>query len=385
MAKDYYEILGVTKSASADEIKKAYRKLAIKYHPDKNPGNKEAEEKFKEVSQAYEVLSDASKRAQYDQFGHDAFSRGGAGGGTSNAHAQDIFNQFFSQFGGGGGGGSIFDDLFGGGFGGGGRSRQRSNAVDGNDLRYDLQIDFTDAVFGTTRKITINKMVVCDDCNGSGCEPNSTKSTCKQCGGSGQVIASQGFFSVRQPCPVCRGTGEIIEKPCKKCRGTGQMAAEKTLQINVPPGVDNGSRLRYAREGEPGLRGGSNGDLYVFIQVTPSDVFEREGNDLLVRVPIDLKLAAAGGIIEVPTVSGKTKMRVPAGTRSGSVHRIKSKGMPSLRGGGRGDLHVQLNVEVPKNLDSRQLKKLEEFFETLTEKNRPEQTEFQRRAAQFMK
>ncbi|MEG2075092.1 MAG: DnaJ C-terminal domain-containing protein, partial [Victivallaceae bacterium] len=223
---------------------------------------------------------------------------------------------------------SIFDDLFGGGFGGGGgRSRQRSNAVDGNDLRYDLQIDFTDAVFGTTRKITINKMVVCEDCKGSGCEPNSSKSTCKQCGGSGQVIASQGFFSVRQPCPVCRGTGEIIEKPCKKCRGTGQVAAEKSLQINVPPGVDNGSRLRYAREGEPGMRGGSNGDLYVFIQVTPSDIFEREGNDLLVRIPVDFNLATAGGIIEVPTVSGKTKMRIPAGTRSGSVHRIKGKGI----------------------------------------------------------
>ena len=381
MAKDYYQTLEVSKTASADEIKKAYRKLAIKYHPDKNPGNKEAEERFKEISQAYEVLSDPEKRRQYDQFGHDAYTqRGGGGGGNySYQQAQDIFSQFF---GGGGGGGFSFEDLF-----GGGRSRRANpNAsVPGDDLRYDLEIDFEEAMYGTEKTINIPRMAECPDCHGSGCEAGTGRKTCPRCGGSGSQVMSQGFFSVRQPCPTCQGTGQIIEKPCRKCRGQGRVREEKPLPVRIPPGVDNGNQLRIAGKGGAGLRGGQPGDLYIFIHVRSSSVFEREGDDLLCEVPIPFAVAVAGGVVEVPTISGRAKLKIPAGTQSGSVLRLKGKGAPSLRGGARGNLHLRILVESPVGLNSEQLKLLEAFNASLTVKNNPRQNNYRANAGKFLR
>ena len=288
MSKDYYEILGVAKTATAEEIKKAYRKLAIKYHPDRNPGDTAAEEKFKEISNAYEVLSDSSKRQRYDQLGHEAFTSSGGqgfggfgGGGGGFRDPMDIFSQFF---GGGGGGGSFsFEDLF-----GGGRRRHDPNAPQaGNDLRCDIDIAFEDAVFGATREITVVKSADCSSCSGSGCAPGTSKKTCSRCGGSGQVTVSQGFFAMQQTCPNCRGTGQVIDKPCSSCRGTGRQQVEKKLPVRIPPGVDNGDRLRVSGEGEGGVRGDRAGDLYVIIHVRESKVFEREGVDLYTRLPID--------------------------------------------------------------------------------------------------
>lgn len=381
MAQDYYQMLGVEKGASADEIKKAYRKLAIKYHPDKNPGNKEAEEKFKEVSLAYEVLSDEEKRRQYDQFGHDAYTSNARGGGAGSAdyrHAQDIFSQFF------GGGGGSFEDLF-GGFGGGGSRRSYNGPIDGNDLRYDLEIDFEDAVYGADKKITMPRLVDCPDCSGSGCEPGSGKKRCTHCGGTGQQTISQGFFSMRQPCAACGGTGEIIEKPCKRCRGRGRIQVEKSFQLHIQPGVDTGSRLRVPGKGEAGLRGGSAGDLYVFITVRPNDIFERSGNDLLCELPVPVAACVLGGIVDVPTISGKTKMRIPAGTQCGSLLRLKGKGMPSLRGGARGDLHIRVMCETPVELSKEQQELLEKFNQTLSEKNQPRQKAYTERAKRFLR
>ena len=382
MAKDYYEILGVAKTATPEEIKKAYRKLAVKYHPDKNPGDKSAEEKFKEVSQAYEVLSDAGKRAQYDQFGHEAYTSSGGhgpGGGYSGADPFDIFSQVF----GGGGGGFNFEDLFGGGHS---RRRQSPNgAVDGADLRYDMEINFEDAVYGADRKIVIPRLVGCDACNGSGCEPGSGRKTCPKCGGSGQVAMSQGFFSIRQACPTCRGTGQIVEKPCKKCRGEGRVRVEKTLQIHIPPGVDTGSRLRVAGEGESGVRGGRNGDLYVVIHVRAHEIFHREGNDVICELPVSYSVATLGGVVEVPTVSGVAKMKVPAGTQTRTIVRMRGKGMPALRGGERGDMHVRIFVEVPAGLNREQQQLLEQFEASLkADKNYPLKSEFLNKAKRFM-
>lgn len=379
MASDYYQTLGVERSASADEIKKAYRKLALKYHPDRNPGDKTAEEKFKEVSTAYEVLSDPQKRAQYDQFGHEAYtSAGGAGaGGADFRHAQDIFSQFF----GGGGGGFSFEDLFGGG---GGR-RSGNGPREGADLRYDLEIDFEDAVYGADKTITFPRLTDCPECHGSGCEAGSGRKRCARCGGTGQQTVSQGFFSIRQPCPACGGSGEVIEKPCRKCRGQGRIQESKTLQIHIQPGVDTGSRLRVAGKGEAGVHGGPAGDLYVVIFVRPSAVFAREGQDLICEVPIGFATAAAGGLAEVPTISGKTKMRVPAGTQSGATLRLKGKGVPSLRGGGRGDLLVRVVVETPSRLNKEQEELLARFEASLTERNRPRHAAFVERAKNFMR
>jgi molecular chaperone DnaJ len=383
MATDYYELLGVSKSASAAEIKKAYRKMAVKYHPDKNPGNKEAEEKFKEISHAYEVLSDENKRARYDQFGPEAFtSAGRANGAGAGGGFHDPFDIFSQVFGGGGGGGSIFEDLF----GGGGFSQRSSNgARDGADLRYDLEIDFEDAVYGADKKIRIPKMTSCENCKGSGCEPGSGKKTCPQCGGSGQVSLAQGFFNIRQTCPACQGAGQIIEKPCSKCRGEGRVRTEKTLQIHIPPGVDTGSRLRVSNEGESGVRGGRSGDLYVFIHVRPHEVFQREGNDIICEVPVDYPTAALGGVIEVPTVAGKAKMKIPEGTQGGTVLRLKGKGIPSLRGGPRGNQLVRIFVEVPKSLNREQKEALKEFAGKLDKhKNHPLLEKFFAKAKRFM-
>ncbi|MBO5923145.1 MAG: molecular chaperone DnaJ, partial [Lentisphaeria bacterium] len=386
MSKDFYEILGVAKTATAEEIKKAYRKLAIKYHPDRNPGDTAAEEKFKEISNAYEVLSDASKRQRYDQLGHEAFtSTGGQGfGGFGGDGAggfrdpMDIFSQFF---GGGGGGGSFsFEDLF-----GGGRRRHDPNApVKGNDLRCDIEIAFEDAVFGATKEISVSKDVDCTVCGGSGCAPGTSKKSCSRCGGSGQVTISQGFFAMQQPCPSCRGTGMVIEKPCSNCRGTGRQKDTKKIPVRIPPGVDNGDRLRVKGEGEGGIRGGVAGDLYVVIHVRDSKVFERDGSDLYCKMFVDPFTAMLGGVVEVPTVSGMTKMKIEPGTQSGAVLRIKGKGMPSLRGGSRGDLHVRIQVETPVNLDKDTKKLLEDLQSKLTEKNYPQTEAFRKTAGPFL-
>ncbi len=391
MSKDFYEILGVSKTATQDEIKKAYRKLAIKYHPDRNPDDKTAEEKFKEISNAYEVLSDTEKRQRYDQLGHDAFTStggagyGGFGGGQGGGQGgfrdpMDIFSQFF---GGGGGGGSFnFEDLFGGG--GNRRRRDPNGPMPGNDLRCDIEISFEDSVFGATKEVTIPRNCDCEACAGSGCAPGSAKKTCSRCGGSGQVAISQGFFTMQQTCPNCRGTGQVIEKPCPQCHGSGRQRTEKKLPVRIPPGVDNGDRLRVSGEGEGGVRGGRAGDLYVIMHVRASAVFERDGVDLYCKLPIDPVTAALGGIAEVPTVSGMTKMKVAPGTQSGAVLRIKGKGMPSLRGGARGDLHVQLQVEVPTALDAESKKLLADLQARFKPANFPLAEEFRRKAGPFL-
>ncbi|MDD3886056.1 MAG: molecular chaperone DnaJ [Victivallaceae bacterium] len=379
MAQDYYQILGVEQNASADELKKAYRKLAIKYHPDKNPGNKAAEEKFKEVSMAYEVLSDPGKRRQYDQLGHDAYTSnahaGGGAGGADFRHAQDIFSQFF-------GGGATFEDLFGGG---GGSRRGYNGPMDGNDLRYDLTIEFEDAVYGADRKITIPRLEDCPTCNGSGSEPGSGKKRCTRCGGTGQQTISQGFFSVRQPCPACGGSGEIIEKPCHTCRGQGRVRVEKSFQLHIQPGVDTGSQLRVPGKGENGTRGGAPGDLYVFITVKPNPVFERSGADLLCEVPVPFPACVLGGVVDVPTITGKARMRIPAGTQSGAILRLKGKGMPSLRGGGRGDLHVRVAVETPVALTSEQEEMFRKLDGSLSDRNHPRRRAYAEQAKNFLR
>lgn len=377
MAKDFYETLGIEKNASADDIKKAYRKLALKYHPDRNPGNKEAEEKFKEISAAYEVLSDEKKRKQYDQLGHEAFTSAGHGGGADYQRAQDIFSQFF---GGGNGGGFHFEDLFGGGF--------RSNpngAVPGDDMRYDLEIDFEDAMYGADKDISITRPGSCPDCHGSGCEAGSGKKRCTRCGGTGSVSYSQGFFSLRQPCSACGGTGEIIEKPCKKCRGRGRINQRENFKIHINPGIATGNQLRVPGRGGAGMRGGRNGDLYVVISVRPSNVFKRQGDDLICEVPIPLAVAVNGGTVDVPTISGKATIKIPAGTQSGKVLRVKGKGAPSLRGAGRGDLHVVISVEIPAKLNREQQDLLNKLNSTLSAANQPRIREFNQRAARFLR
>ncbi|MBE6357250.1 MAG: molecular chaperone DnaJ [Lentisphaerae bacterium] len=375
---DFYETLGVGRNASADEIKKAYRKLAIKYHPDKNPGNKEAEEKFKEVSAAYETLSNPDKRRQYDQFGHDAYTRSGGGAHGSGFDAQDIFNQFFG--GGGFGGFGGFEDIF-----GGGRRADPNGPQRGEDLRYALDIDFEDAMYGVDKKINVSRYENCSECSGSGCAPGSGKKSCPRCGGSGAINLSQGFFSVRQPCPNCSGTGMIIEKPCAKCHGQGRVKVTAPLAIHIPAGVDNNSQIRISGKGNAGLRGGPAGDIYIITRVRPSDVFERDGNDLLCEVPIPFAIAAAGGDVYVPTISGKTRIRVPAGTQSDKIFRLKGKGAPSVRGGGRGDLHIRVVVETPVGLSGEQLELLEKFNASLTDKNNRLQQEFAGRAKNFLR
>ncbi len=355
MAKNYYDILTVAKSATQDEIKKAYRKMAVKYHPDKNPGDKTAEEKFKEVSQAYEILGDKDKREQYDRVGHEAYTRkgyGGAGGGAGFHDPFDLFSQVF------GGGGSIFDSFFGGG---GGSTRNRNAPRAGADLRYDLQIEFEDAVFGAEKTIQIPRADNCSRCKGNGCEPGTSRKTCKKCGGTGQVSMTQGFFSIRQPCTACHGSGEIIEKKCRSCSGAGKVNKKHNIKIKIPAGVNTGSRLRVTGEGEAGTRGGPSGDLYVVLHVGDHNLFEREGDDIICEVPLDFVIAAIGGTLEVPTVSGVAKLKIPAGTQSNSVFRLRGKGIPSLRGYGRGDQHVRVFIEVPKNISSEQKKKLLEF------------------------
>jgi len=358
--EDYYELLGVSRQASQDEIKKSYRKMAVKYHPDKNPGNAEAEEMFKKVSEAYEVLKDEQKRAAYDRYGHSAFGGGMGGGGGSGAGGPfhdpfDIFSEVFGSR----GGGSIFEEFFGGGGGGGGSSR--GGAQRGADLRYDLEIDLEDAARGVEKEISFRKPVACGHCNGSGAEPGSSVTTCSTCGGQGQVTASKGFFSIRQTCPTCHGAGQRVEKSCSKCAGEGRVNETTKIKVKVPPGVDTGSKLRSGGNGEAGTHGAPSGDLYIVIHVRDHEIFQRREENLECDIPIKFTLATLGGTIEVPTLSGRASLKIPTGTQTGTTFRLKGKGMPSLRGGYYGDQLVRVHVEVPKSLNATQREKLEEF------------------------
>ena len=384
MAKDdYYELLGVQKGASAEELKKAYRKKAVQYHPDKNPGNKEAEEMFKKVSHAYEVLNDPEKRAAYDRYGPAAFEGGGGAGprgpggaGGGGFHDPfDIFREVFGQQGGGGGGG-IFEEMFGGG---GGRDGSR----DGADLRYDLEITLEEAARGVEKEISFRKNVTCERCDGSGAEPGSKKVTCPTCRGAGQIRRSGGIITFTQTCPTCGGAGTKIEKPCSGCRGEGRTPKTTKLNVRIPPGVDTGSRLRSSGNGEAGLAGGQPGDLYIVLSVKEHELFERQGEDLFCEIPIKFTLAALGGTIEVPTLSGKASLKIPTATQSGTTFRLRGKGMPSLRGGAAGDQLVRVHVEVPTSLTGEQKKILEEFARVSGDAAEPTSKSFFEKAKKF--
>lgn len=352
MAKrDYYEVLGVSRDADAEEIKKSYRKLAIKHHPDKNPGDKSAEENFKELSEAYEALSDPQKRRAYDQYGHAAFdprTRAGRAGAGGFHDPFEIFREVF-------GGSSIFDDFF-------GTSRNDpSQPQRGNDLRYDLEISFEEAALGCEKEISVTKPERCDVCEGSGVEAGSKVKTCPTCHGRGQVISSRGIFSIAQTCPHCQGTGRVVEKPCKRCHGAGRRDQSSKIKLRIPAGVDTGARLRSAGNGEAGLRGGPPGDLYVVLHTQAHDIFQRDGDDLLCEVPVSFVQAALGTEIDVPTLNGQAMIKVPAGTQPGTMFRLRGKGIKNLQGYGHGDLHVRINVEVPTQLTAAQRAKLQEF------------------------
>ncbi len=349
--KDYYETLGINRDASEDEIKKAYRKMAMKYHPDRNPDNPKAEEHFKEAKEAYETLSDGQKRAAYDQYGHAAFEAGGMGGGSP-----------FGQ--GGGGQGFDFSDIFGDIFGGGQRGGQRSNVQRGADLRYNLEITLEQAARGTETQIRIPTMADCDTCNGSGAKSGTSATTCTTCGGHGQVRMQQGFFAMQQTCPRCHGTGKMIPSPCKSCSGSGRVKQHKTLSVKIPPGVDTDDRIRLSGEGERGVNGGPAGDLYVVVQLKQHSVFQRDHNDLHCEMPISFTTAALGGEIEIPTLDGKAMIKIPAETQSGRIFRLRGKGIKGVRSTSYGDLHCHVVVETPVNLTERQKELLREFGES---------------------
>ena len=370
----YYEILEVSREETADGIKKSYRKLAVKFHPDKNPGDHTAEEKFKELGEAYEALSDPQKRALYDQHGHAAFDpRARARGGGGGFHDPfDIFRDVF----GGGGGGSIFENLFGGGQDPNGPQR-------GDDLRYDMQLSLEEAALGCEKEISVTKPDECDHCHGGGAEPGSKMRTCGTCGGRGQVLTSRGIFSIAQTCPHCKGAGRILEKPCKKCSGSGKHERTSKIKLRIPPGVESNSRLRSSGNGEAGGRGGPAGDLYVFLQVKEHEIFSREGDDLLCEVPVSFIQATLGAEIEVPTLQGKATVKIPAGTQPGTLLRLKGRGVKNLQGHGQGDLHVRVQVEVPTHLNAEQKHKLSEFAALCDGKEMPLSQGFFEKAKKF--
>ena len=378
--EDYYELLGVAKGASDEEIKKAYRKKAVQYHPDKNPGNKQAEEMFKKVSEAYEVLKDPQRRAAYDQFGHAAFQGPGGGGrgpggfsGGGGFHDPfDIFREVFGQ----GGGGGIFDEFFGGGGGGGGAGR-------GSDLRYDVEITLEEAARGVEKEISFRRLGVCSHCGGAGAEPGSKRTTCPTCRGAGQVTTSRGFFHVRQVCPTCHGSGARFERVCAKCEGEGRVQETTKINVRIPAGVDTGSKLRSSGNGEAGVMGGPPGDLYIVVHVKEHDVFERQGDDLFTEIPIKFTIATLGGTIQVPTLQGKATLKIPAGTQSGTTFRLKGRGMPHLRGSSHGDQLIRVHVEVPTSLTSEQRRKLEEFAQACGDSDEPVAKSFFEKAKKF--
>jgi|APGre2960657505_1045072.scaffolds.fasta_scaffold02107_8 molecular chaperone DnaJ len=371
--RDYYQVLEVERGASADDLKKSYRKLAVKYHPDKNPGDKASEEKFKELGEAYEALSDPQKRGAYDQFGHAAFDPrmraggGGQRGSTGGFHDPfDIFREVFAGGGGGGGGGggSIFEELF-------GEQQQRSPTGPrrGSDLRYDLELDFEEAVLGCEKEINISKLDQCETCHGGGGEKGSSVKPCGTCGGRGQIIRSKGIFSVAQTCPDCDGAGRKIDKPCRACRGAGRRERASKIKLKIPPGVDNGARLRSAGNGESGTRGGPAGDLYVVLHVREHGLFSRDGDDLICEVPISFTQATLGADVDVPTMAGSSTVRLPSGTQHGTVFRIRGKGVQNIQGHGIGDLLVRVQIEVPTKLNAEQRAKLVEFAELCKDDN----------------
>ncbi len=378
MANDYYSVLGVEKGADDATIKKAYRKLAMKYHPDRNPDDKAAEEKFKEVGEAYEVLSNADKRAAYDRLGHEAFKNGGmggaggAGGFGGFTDPMDIFAQFFGGMGGFGG------------FGGGGR-RQADPRQPGSDLRYDLEITLEEAAHGCDKTLEIERLVPCDACGATGSKDGRDGfKTCPTCHGSGVVTRQSGFFVQQSTCPSCRGAGQTISNPCSKCHGEGRVHKDVQVTLHIPAGVDNGTKMRSSGNGDAGLHGGETGDLYVFLEVEPHEIFSRDGMDLHVSQPVSLLDATRGGTITVPTLDGAAKLKLPAGTMGGTIFRVRGKGMPSLKSAARGDLMVEVLVETPAGLSSKQLKALESFCALLDDDNQPEVRDFNKRAAKYM-
>ena len=381
--RDFYRFWGWSEAPAPEEIKKAYRKLAVKYHPDKNPGDKSAEDKFKELGEAYEILSNPDKRAAYDRFGHQAFTQGGGFGGGAGMH--DPFEVFREVFGAGrgGGGGGIFESIFGDGFATEGS--ERGGRGRGSDLRYDMRISFQEAAHGVEKEIEISKLQACDTCHGSGAEPGSKVTTCPTCGGQGQVAVTRGFFNIAQTCPRCRGAGQTIEKPCHTCRGEGRVEKTSKIKIKIPAGVEDGTRLRSTGQGEGGARGGPPGDLYVVLHVEPHEIFQREGTDLFCSVPISFAKAALGGEVKVPTLEGSAVLRVPAGTPSGKVFRLRGKGLPEVHGRGVGDLHAKLYVEVPTKLNSVQKAHLQAFADSCDEHTHPEESSFFRKAKDFFK
>lgn len=374
--RDYYEILGVARDAAADEIKKAYRKLAVKFHPDKNPGDHTAEEKFKELGEAYEALSDPDKRAAYDRYGHAAFSGGGGGGGPRGGGFHDPMDLFSQVFGGAFGGG--FEEFF-----GGGSQRRSSGKQRGSDLRYDLEISLEEAARGVEKELEIERSVPCDSCSAKGTKGSGGVKVCSTCGGRGVVARQAGIFIQQSTCPECRGAGETIADPCTSCRGEGRVQRDSRIKLRIPAGVDTGTRLRSSGNGDAGVRGGAAGDLYVFLHVRDHDVFERDGSDLFCEVPLPFSTAALGGELKVPSLDGQSSIKIPAGTQGGTVFRLRDKGMPALSGGRRGDLNVRVQVEVPTKLNSSQQDKLREFAESIGEHNSPMQEGFLEKAKRF--
>lgn len=375
MAKrDYYDVLGISKGASAEEIKKAYRKKAKELHPDRNKDDPKSETQFKEAGEAYDVLKDPEKKAAYDRFGHAAFEGGMGGGGRAGGgygpgpgQGQGDFASAFSD---------VFDDLFGDFMGGRGGPGGRQRAARGSDLRYNLRITLEDAFVGIQKTVNVPTSIACDACNGSGAEGGAEPTTCPTCSGMGKVRAQQGFFTVERTCPTCSGLGQTIKNPCNTCQGQGRVQKDRSLSVNIPAGVETGTRIRLAGEGEAGMRGGPTGDLYIFIEVERHKIFEREETNLFCRVPVSMSKAALGGDIEVPTIDGgRSRVKIPEGSQSGRQMRLRSKGMPALRGGARGDMFIELAVETPVNLTSRQKELLREF-DSLSEENNPESHSF---------
>lgn len=383
--RDYYELLGVDRSATAEELKKAYRKLAMKYHPDRNQGDKQAEDMFKDVSEAYEVLSDPEKRRKYDQFGHEGlksqFGPGGFDFGRDFTHEADLQDILGSIFGGGGG---LFDGLFGGG-GGGQRRGRRGGPQPGADLRFDIEIDFEEAAYGSERAITLPISVQCDTCNGSGDKPGTSKETCRHCGGNGFVISGNGFFQVRQGCPVCSGSGMMSQHPCHDCDGSGRVKKQKRITLKIPKGVDTGSRLRMSGKGEGGVKGGPAGDLYVVMHVKSHPLYERREDDLYCQFPIPVEVMMLGGTVQVPTIDGFARLKIDAGTEAGKTYRLRGKGMPRVDGFGRGDLHVHVIPEIPRKLNSKQKKLMQEFQELVNDKQYPLSKRVEEEAAKMYK
>ncbi|MGV6839967.1 MAG: molecular chaperone DnaJ [Planktomarina sp.] len=373
--RDYYEVLGIAKGATAEEIKKAFRRKAKELHPDRNSDNPDAESQFKEANEAYDVLKDADKKAAYDRYGHAAFE-GGMGPGAGRAGGMGGQGDFASAF------SDVFDDLF-GDFMGGGRGSGRQRSTRGSDLRYNLRISLEDAFKGLQKTINVPTTVACTSCDGSGAESGSEPQTCPTCSGMGKVRAQQGFFTVERACPTCGGAGQIIKNPCRACGGAGREEKERSLSVNIPAGVETGTRIRLAGEGEAGMRGGPSGDLYIFIEVEKHAIFERDGMNLYCRVPVSMATAALGDDIEVPILDGgRSRVKIPAGSQNGRQMRLRSKGMPALRGAGQGDMFIELAVETPVNLTSKQKELLREF-EELSKDNNPLTSNFFKKVKGF--